>query len=193
MSEEEDTTGQEPNSGAERPADQQRDAASGQGQAPNQQPDAGSQSQDDWLEGLPPQVKDALRQARGEAAKHRVEAREARTRLQEYEDAQKTEAQRTAERLEAAEAKVTRFEHAELVRTVAKEKGVPAEWADLLQGDDRAALEERADQLVQRLAPLIDGNGHASDRYIDFDAGVRGGSPGSPDMNQMLRRSAGRG
>ena len=162
----------------------------GQGQVPNQQPEAGGQSQDDWLERLDPRAQDEIRRLRSESAKWRTGQRELESELQALRDRDKTEAERKDEELEALRTFKAGAERDRMAQAVAREKEIPLEWADRLRGTTREELAEDAD----RLASMI-GNGHSADRgerYTDFDAGVRGGSAGSPDMNQLIRRSAGR-
>jgi hypothetical protein len=71
----------------------------------------------------------------------------------------------------------------QLPAEVAASKGLPAEWAERLQGKDREELEADADRLRRIVAP--------SRSFGDADAG-RGEPPMPPvDMNQLLRRQAG--
>lgn len=79
--------------------------------------------------------------------------REAARRLTELEEADKTEAQKAADKAAEAEARATRAE-TELLRTkVAAEKGIPATEADLLTGSTRAEMEAVADRLAGLLKP----------------------------------------
>lgn len=87
----------------------------------------------------------------GEAGLAALKAeREARTaaekRLKEFEDRDKTEAERTAERLAAAERRATELEGKALRAEVAAAKGVPL---SLLNGSTQAELEASADALIQ--------------------------------------------
>ena len=81
---------------------------------------------------------------------------DAAARLQALEDAQKTEAQKQAEALAAAQAKLAELETAKTVAEVAALKGVPA---DLLHGASREELEALADQLLafkgQQPGPVV--------------------------------------
>lgn len=101
---------------------------------------------------------------RAEAAKNRKEAQEARTKAQEYEDRDKSEAQkaadkaaREAKRADSAEAKLLRFE-------VASAKKVPSEAMDLLTATTREDLEAQADTVLKIAA---------AKRTADFDGGPR--------------------
>ena len=99
----------------------------------------------------------AERDARAEAEKR---AKELESRLQAIEDANKTEAekaeaelQRRLAELDARDASLAAQEHELLKRSVATAKGLPAELADRLQGDDRKALEKDADALLAMVTP----------------------------------------
>lgn len=70
----------------------------------------------------------------------------AEKRLKEFEDRDKTEAEKTAERLAAAEKRADELEAKALRAEVAASKGVPA---SLLSGSTKQELEAYADQLIQ--------------------------------------------
>lgn len=67
-------------------------------------------------------------------------------RLKEYEDRDKTEAEKTAERLAAAEKRAEELEAKALRAEVAAAKGVPV---SLLSGSTQADLEASADALIK--------------------------------------------
>lgn len=67
-------------------------------------------------------------------------------KMREFEESQKTEAQKTQERLEAAEKRAAELELKASRAEVAAEKGVPA---DLLSGSTREELEASAEALIQ--------------------------------------------
>lgn len=99
----------------------------------------------------------AERDARAAAEKR---AKELESRLQAIEDANKTETekaeaelQRRLAELDARDASLAAQEHDLLRRSVAAAKGLPAELADRLQGDDRKALEKDADALLAMVVP----------------------------------------
>lgn len=77
--------------------------------------------------------------------KRAKENKAAADRLAELEESQKTEAQKLADRLAAAEQRAAAAETKVERARIAAEKGVPA---DLLVGDTTEALEAFADQLV---------------------------------------------
>jgi hypothetical protein len=113
------------------------------------------------------------------------EAQGYRQRLQEFEDRDKTEAEKLTERAEAAERTASESQQKLLRYEVALEKKLPAELASRLQGGSREEMEADADELlklVQPAAPPVGGH----------DGGPRGGSQQPADMNQFIRQAAGR-
>lgn len=91
---------------------------------------------------------DYVAKLRQEAAKYRTEAKanaDAAKRLAEIEEAQKTEAQKLADRLAAAEAKAQAAEVKALRSEIAQAKGVPAA---LLTGSTEDELNAAADALL---------------------------------------------
>lgn len=75
-----------------------------------------------------------------------AEAKAAQARLAEIEEASQTEAEKTAKRLEAAEARAAELEVKATRAEVAAAKGVPA---DLLTGSTKEELETAADALIK--------------------------------------------
>lgn len=93
---------------------------------------------------------DAERKAKRDAEKR---AAELEARLQQFEDANKTEAQRLTDQMTAA---VTRAETAEKTATrlrVALAKGLPLDLADRLRGDSEDDLTADADALLALVNP----------------------------------------
>lgn len=86
---------------------------------------------------------------RAEAAKYRREAREAQSRAKEFEDASKSEAEKAAERAVAAEASAALAVNEAARLRVALKKGLTADQAKRLVGDDEEALEADADSLLE--------------------------------------------
>lgn len=74
------------------------------------------------------------------------ELRARAAKLSEIEEANKTEAEKNAERLAAAEAKAAELEYRALRSEVAASKGVPS---NLLTGSTREELESSADALLE--------------------------------------------
>jgi hypothetical protein len=104
-----------------------------------------------------------VRKLRGEAAAHRKEAQEAKARVEEFENAQRSELERASakttkaeQRAAQAEAKLLRFE-------VATEKQVPPKLVALLTGTTREELEAQAALILDNAKPADP----------DFDGGPR--------------------
>lgn len=74
-------------------------------------------------------------------------------RLQDYEDRDKTEAQKLAERAEQAERELSALRVESLRARVALNKGVPADLVEFLTGTDEESLNDQAERLLSRLAP----------------------------------------
>lgn len=84
---------------------------------------------------------------RQEAAKYRTEAKknaDAAQRLAEFEEAQKTEAQKLADRLATAEKALAAKEAETLRLTIASKHGITGDHLDLLSGADESELEAKA-------------------------------------------------
>ncbi|MEU4570840.1 hypothetical protein [Micromonospora sp. NPDC023956] len=118
---------------------------------------------------VPPEVKQALRKANKEAETLRL-------RLKEYEDRDKTEAEKTAERLSEAETKAAAAELRALRLEVAAEKGLTPAQAKRLVGSSREELEADADELLSTfpVAPTV------TERKVpkpDPSQGSRSGEP----------------
>lgn len=132
---------------------------------------------------VPPEVKSALRKANKEAETLRL-------RLKEYEDRDKTEQQKLAERADAAERRAKELEHAALRARIAAEKGVPE---SALSGDDEDALRAKADELIawrdaqsgRRQAPA------ASSLRSGTSGGSTGGATGKERAAAALRELRG--
>lgn len=109
------------------------------------------------------------------------------TKLQQYEDAKKSDLDKLTDRATAAEqtaasatAKLLRYE-------IAAKKKLPAEWAARLQGATAEELETDADQLLEALGAQQQRNSP------NFDGGVRKPAPAPTDMNALIRQKAGLG
>lgn len=106
-----------------------------------------------------------VEQLRSEAAANRKVAKEAAEKVQEFEDAQKSErekaeakAEREGKRANEAEAKLLRYD-------VAREKKVPTELVELLTATDREDLEKQADLILK--------HAKEGEKPPDFDGGAR--------------------
>lgn len=137
-----------------------------------------SQSEDTKQE-LSPEVKAAVA-----LRKANKEAESLRRKLKEYEDRDKTEAERLADAKAAAERDAADARMAYLRLKVGTAKGLDPEVADRLRGTDEKEMAADADRLLAVI-------GQRSSRG-SADGGPRGGADTANDMNTRLRMAAGR-
>ena len=112
-----------------------------QGETPAETPEPQEPKETDWkaeARKWESRAKDNLASAKANE--------DAARRLAEIEEAQKTEAQKAQERLDAAEKRAAELELRSIRAEVAAEKGVPA---SLLSGSTQAELEASADELIK--------------------------------------------
>ncbi|MEU1919352.1 hypothetical protein ABZ742_04165 [Streptomyces albogriseolus] len=159
--------------------------------------EAGSATDTAQQEDVTANLSDAGKKALTEERKARAAAeRQARSaqkqldelgkRLQEFEDRDKTEAQKLAERATAAE-KQAADAQAELMRyRVAADKKLPAELAARLRGSTPEEMAADADELLSLL------NAQQQRQTPSYDGGVRQ-SARPASMNDLIRQTAGRG
>lgn len=102
-------------------------------------------------ESLPEAVRVVLKKERAAAKAAEARAKRAESRVQEFEDAQKTEAERTAEALEAAKRAAVEAQTALLRERVARRTGLPDNLVDRLRGDTEEDLMEDATSLMGAL------------------------------------------
>lgn len=134
---------------------------------------------------------DAERKARAAAEKNANAAQkkldDMAKRLQQFEDRDKTDAQKLAERAQTAEAEAEKASSKLMRFEVAADKKLPAGWANRLQGSTKEELEADADALLKEL-------GETRQRQSpDYDGGVRKPAPAPTDMNALIRQKAGFG
>lgn len=94
---------------------------------------------------------DYVRSLRAEAAKYRTEAKanaDAAKRLAEFEESQKSEQQKVAERAEAAERRAVEAESRALRLQIAADKGLTPKQAARLRGSSEEELSADADELL---------------------------------------------
>jgi hypothetical protein len=148
-------------------------------EAPQQAQEATQNTEPETVEGATQESKtfdaDYVRQLRAEAAKHRKEAQEARSKVEQFENRDKSElekAQTKAQKLEAekaqAEARLLRYE-------VATEKNVPAKLVPLLTAATREELEAQAALILETAKP---------EQTPDFDGGAREPAPAAQSPEQ---------
>lgn len=110
-------------------------------------------------------------------------------KFNEWQESQKSEAERTAERLAAAEKRAGELEKQNARLDVIAAHQIPADYHDLIQGDDEASLSATAEKVRALLAVSNDG-GRAS-----FVIPDEGGAPSlalnSDGMESALRKALG--
>lgn len=127
---------------------------------------------------IPPEVERALRKANKEAETLRL-------KLKEFEDRDKTEAQKLAEAKTAAEREAATAKQELMRYRVAATKKLPAELADRLKGATEEEMAEDADRLLEVF-------GAQQRQTPSYDGGVRQ-SARPTSMNDLIRQTAGRG
>ncbi len=109
------------------------------------------------------------------------------SKLQQYEDAKKSDLDKLTDRATAAEKAADEAQGRLLRYEVAASKKLPAGFAARLQGATREELEADADALLETL-------GEQQRRQTpNYDGGVRQGAPAPTDMNALIRQKAGLG
>ncbi len=139
---------------------------------------------DDALGDAGKKALDAERKNAREAAKERDALA---ARLKEFEDRDKTESQKLADRADAAEKRATELETRALRLEVASEKGLTTAQAKRLVGVTREELEADAAELLETFQ-----GANVVPPRIDLDLGTRHTAPVGQDFNKTLRQAAGR-
>lgn len=119
-----------------------------------------------------------LAQANAELAKHK----EAAAKWVEYEESQKTEAQKQAEKIAALEAELAAAKAAELQARIVAKYGIKPEDLELLGSGDEKTLEARA----KRIQKLYGGESVPSDKPVQKGAPGSGVSQKKPDNSFPL-------
>lgn len=126
------------------------DTATGESAAPEAAPAESN------VDDLPDWARAALKKANAEAASYRTKVRELEPlakKARDLEDASKTETEKAAERLTAAERRAQEAELRALRLEVAAEKGLTPAQARRLVGTSKEELEADADELLDTFAP----------------------------------------
>jgi hypothetical protein len=133
-----------------------------------------------------------VRQLRAESGNYRKRLAELEEKLQDIEDADKSESERLTKRLTAAEQRAQDAETGLLRYQVAAERGLDSRAASFLTGSTREEMELRAEELAGLLAEQTPG----TTRSASFDGGARVPAPqaGPPEEehNDFLMRALGR-
>lgn len=112
---------------------------------------------------------DYVKQLRAEAAKYRTEAQEAKGKLSEREEAERSDLEKAQSKLSKAEQRAVEAEAALLRYQVANDKKVPADAVEFLKGDTRGDLEASAEKILALVK--------TEDKAPDFDGGARTPAP----------------
>ena len=130
--------------------------------------------------------KKALQEERRKARAAERQLGELQKRLQQFEDRDKTEAQKLTDAKTAAEQQAAEATAKLLRYEVAAAKKLPAEWASRLQGSTQEDLEADADALLGALGA------QQQAATPSYDGGVRQTAKAT-DMNSLIRQQAGLG
>lgn len=106
-----------------------------------------------------------------------------------FQDAQKTELQREADKRAAAEAELAVLRVERVRQQAAAKAGLPADLAEFITASDEAAAEEQAKRLAERVKPA----GPTPPPAADMRQGVRQIPQSGQSPDQWLRAMAGRG
>lgn len=109
---------------------------------------------------------------------------DAAKKLAEIEDAQKTEQQKLAEKLAAAESAKAEAELTLLRAQVASDKGLSPSLAARLQGDNLKEIQRDADALLSDMRSIVS--------KPDLKQGDRGADASGTDVDAWIRKQAGR-
>jgi len=145
----------------------------------------GDQNGDTGENELPEGVRKVLEKERKAARDAEKRAKAAEAKAQEYENANKTEAERVAERASSAEKAATQSEQKYLRLKIGTSKGLPADLAERLQGSSEEEMTADADTLLAGLKASQEPSAGS------FGGGARQSAPAG-DMDTAIRRAAGR-
>ena len=93
----------------------------------------------------------ALKKANSEAAKRRKQLDAFEKAEQERKDAELSETERLKKELDESQTKLERLNYQQLQRSIADDIGLPAAFANRIQGDDAEAMKEDAKQLLEAM------------------------------------------
>lgn len=130
----------------------------------------------------PEAVKAALARERKAALAADRARKAAEARAKQYEDRDKTEAQRLEERATAAESRLGPIEQENARLRVALSKGLPADLVDRLRGQTPEELSADADALLALVGPT------RSPVPPTFGGGPRTPPPTGGSMNDLIRQ-----
>lgn len=129
----------------------QAGAQQAQPQQEGQQPAGGTPQEGQPDEQLREEGLRALQRERDRAKKAEQEREALRTRLKEYEDRGKSDAEKQAEALAEAKTRAEKLEAENLRLRVLAQHAIPSEYADLVHGSDEESLTQSAKKLQSLL------------------------------------------
>jgi hypothetical protein len=119
--------------------------------APATEPDVQPEAAPDDLGDAGKRALEAERKARRAAEKA---AAEAAAKVKQYEDAQKTEAERLAAKVAELEATAAKAQAEAARQRIVNETGIPADLADLITGDTEDVMRATAERLKAYIPPV---------------------------------------
>lgn len=137
----------------------------------------------------PDAVRNAIAAERAKAKAAEARAKTAEAKVKRFEDRDKTEQQKLAERAEAAEKAAADAEARLLRRDVGARKGLPAALADRLQGSTEDEMAADADRLLEAVKP-----GRPDPNRLDghLNGGARGDGA-TPTLDQQIAAAEAKG
>jgi len=137
----------------------------------------------------PDAVRNALAAERAKAKQAEARAKAAEATVKQFEDRDKTEQQKLAERAETAEKAAADAEARLLRLTVGAEKGLPAALAERLQGTTEEEMAADADRLLEAVKP---GRPDPASLGGHLNGGARGTDP-APSLDQQIAAAEAKG
>lgn len=143
------------------------------------------------IDSFPPEAQDYIRRLRQENAAKRNELKTVSGELKTYQDKDKTEQQKLADRIQEAESAAATAAATALRYEVAAEKGLPLSLAARLQGGNKDELSADADKLKAEFR-IEGGNAGGPAGGPSFDGGARRSVNRPKSMNDLVRQATGR-
>lgn len=132
---------------------------------------------------LGPEGEKALEAFKQRAREAEKERNALRSRVEEFENANKSEQEKLEGKLVDAEKRAESNQTQLLRYEVAAEKELPLKWASRLSGSTKEELEADADELLKEINP---------GPRTNHDPGPRDSADDPADMTRLIRRRAGR-
>lgn len=124
-----------------------------------------------------------VQQLRAEAARHRTEAQEAKSRVEEFERANQTDLERVSGERDTLKSELEPTKQENLRLRVALDKKLPPELVDRLKGGTKEEMEADADSLLELVGQ--------QQPPPNFGGGPRRPADSTVDMDTLIRQRAG--